>query len=105
MDGHKVLINNLPLWWLVVVRFGLTEHPPKHTDGQIQTRYFNQQLSKDFPDKNGRLATGMSHDHHRHLEASLGVSHSGVAVVAAPGVRLTSVNIGVDGVSEMHRLF
>ena len=41
----------------------------------------------------------------RHLEASLGVSHGGVAVVAAPGVRLTSVNIGVDGVSEMHRLF
>ena len=41
----------------------------------------------------------------RHLEASLGVSHGGVAVIAAPGVRLTSVNIGVDGVSEMHRLF
>jgi len=41
----------------------------------------------------------------RHLEASLGVSYGGVAVVAAPGVRFTSVNIGVDGVSEMHRLF
>ena len=31
----------------------------------------------------------------RHAEASLGVNHGGVAIVAAPGVRLTSVNIGV----------
>ena len=32
----------------------------------------------------------------RHLEASSGVNHGGVAVVAAPGVRLSSVDIGVQ---------